>query len=119
MFKENKYVRYPDFFIDNRIVIDAKYKHLGYTDIARDDIHQIITYLHVLKAKGTYLAYPIDNNEESDIRNIGSLKGFGGEVGLIGLKIPQNASCLSDFHDVISKEEAIVINKLSQLICTQ
>lgn len=119
LFKENKYVRYPDFFIDNRIVIDAKYKHLGYTDIARDDIHQIITYLHVLKAKGTYLAYPIDNNEESDIRNIGSLKGFGGEVGLIGLKIPQNASCLSDFHDVISKEEAIVINKLSQLICTQ
>ncbi len=119
LFKENKYVRYPDFFIDNRIVIDAKYKHLGYTDIARDDIHQIITYLHVLKAKGTYLAYPIDNNEESDIRNIGSLKGFGGEVGLIGLKIPQNASCLSDFHDVISKEEAIVINKLSRLICTQ
>lgn len=115
----NKYVRYPDFFIENRIVIDAKYKHLGYTDIARDDIHQIITYLHVLKAKGTYLAYPIDNNEESDIRNIGSLKGFGGKVGLIGLKIPQNASCLSDFHDVISKEEAIVINKLSLLICKQ
>lgn len=115
----NKYVRYPDFFIENRIVIDAKYKHLGYTDIARDDIHQIITYLHVLKAKGTYLAYPIDNNEESDIRNIGILKGFGGKVGLIGLKIPQNASCLSDFHDVISKEEAIVINKLSLLICKQ
>lgn len=115
----NKYVRYPDFFIENRIVIDAKYKHLGYTDIARDDIHQIITYLHVLKAKGTYLAYPIDNNEESDIRNIGSLKGFGGKVGLIGLKIPQNASCLSDFHDAISKEEAIVINKLSLLICKQ
>ena len=119
MFEGNKYVRYPDFFTENRIVIDAKYKHLGHTDIARDDIHQIITYLHVLKAKGTYLAYPINNDDVSDIRIIGSLKGFGGEVGLIGLKVPQNVCCFADFQNAINKEEEMVINKLTLLICKQ
>lgn len=119
LFEGNKYVRYPDFFIEKRIVIDAKYKHLGHTDIARDDIHQIITYLHVLEAKGTYLAYPIDNNEVSDIRYIGCLKGYGGKVGLIGLKIPQNTTNLIDFFNAIRKEEEMIINKLSLLIGNQ
>lgn len=119
LFEGNKYVRYPDFFTENRIVIDAKYKHLGHTDIARDDIHQITTYLHVLKAKGTYLAYPINNDDVSDIRIIGSLKGFGGEVGLIGLKVPQNVCCFADFQNAINKEEEMVINKLTLLICKQ
>ena len=119
LFEGNKYVRYPDFFTENRIVIDAKYKHLGHTDIARDDIHQITTYLHVLKAKGTYLAYPINNDDVSDIRIIGRLKGFGGEVGLIGLKVPQNVCCFADFQNAINKEEEMVINKLTLLICKQ
>ena len=119
LFEGNKYVRYPDFFTEIRIVIDAKYKHLGHTDIARDDIHQITTYLHVLKAKGTYLAYPINNDDVSDIRIIGSLKGFGGEVGLIGLKVPQNVCCFADFQNAINKEEEMVINKLTLLICKQ
>lgn len=119
LLEDNHYERFPDFYLTKKMVIDAKYKHLGYVNIARDDIHQIISYLHVLEAKGTYLAYPVNNNEKSDIRNIGYLKGLGGAVGLIGLKIPQNASCLSDFQYVISKEEEFVINKLSRLICMQ
>lgn len=116
LFEGEKYVRYPDFFLKKRIVIDAKYKHLGHTDIARDDIHQIISYLHVLGAKSTYLAYPVDKNEDSYIKKIGCLKGFGGDVGLIGLKIPQDAGILADFFNAISQEEEMIINELSLLI---
>ena len=119
LLEDKHYERFPDFYLTKKMVIDAKYKHLGYVNIARDDIHQIISYLHVLEAKGTYLAYPVNNNEKSGIRNIGYLKAFGGEVGLIGLKVPQNVCCFADFQKAINKEEERVINKLSLLIREQ
>lgn len=50
----------------------VKYKHLGHTDMARDDIHQIISYLHVLEAKSAYLAHPADSIDTSYIKSIGS-----------------------------------------------
>jgi McrBC 5-methylcytosine restriction system component len=109
-----KYVRFPDFFLKEKIVIDAKYKHLGHADIARDDIHQIISYLHVLDAKGAYLAHPFDGNDDSYVSNIGTLNGMGGNVGLIGLKIPQDASSLGDFLNAISNEEEIITKWFSQ-----
>lgn len=116
LLEDNHYERFPDFYLTRKIVIDAKYKHLGNTNIARDDIHQIISYLHVLEAKGTYLAYPVDKNEASFIREIGRLKGLGGDIGLIGLKIPQDVDSLTDFFNAISQEEEIIINDLSLII---
>lgn len=116
LFAGNNYVRYPDFFLTDKIVIDAKYKHLGYADIARDDIHQLISYLHVLKAKGAYLAHPVDGNEATPIREVGCLKGLGGAVGLIGLKIPQNVDCIDKFDEEIRPEEKAITDGLSQLI---
>lgn len=104
LFEGNSYIRYPDFFKENQTVIDAKYKRIGFGDIARDDIHQIITYMHVLNARSAFVAYP-KSYGESSIDVIGILNGLKGEVGTIGLKIP-TAESFHDFQRQIDDEIA-------------
>lgn len=96
LFEGNSYIRYPDFYRHKTAVIDAKYKRIGGKEIARDDIHQLITYLHVLGVPSAYIAYPKTTGETA-IDTIGILKGMHGEVGLLGLKIPQGADSFRTF----------------------
>lgn len=115
LFKGDKYPRYPDFYSDD-CVIDAKYKHLGNADIARDDIHQIISYLHVLSAQKAMLAYPADRAEATSIHHIGTLKGMGGDIALMGLRIPQQASSFEEFIKQIENEVTILNNNISAML---
>jgi len=88
LFKNEKYARYPDFYHKMKnTVLDAKYKNLGgaYSELERNDIHQIISYIHVLKAKIGGFVYPFLKDEKSQI---GILNGYEGEVFKYGLKIP-------------------------------
>ena len=104
---------YPDFYRQHpndkdgfqSFVLDAKYKRLGYgvpvdqqdgkdsinrISICRDDLFQMITYMHVLPAKHCALIYPIEVSETNDFNVVKSeprnLNGFGGEI--LGLGIP-------------------------------
>lgn len=107
----NKY--FPDFYRktkddndgDLSFVLDAKYKRLGKNSaideqngtnnvsISRDDLFQMITYLHVLPAKKCALIYPIEPNETSNCEIVESspreLNGLGGEIYGIGLRVPK------------------------------
>lgn len=68
---------YPDFYrgkqttpenMEGNFVLDAKYKHLDVirnNDIldgsfSRDDLHQLITYMHILPSRSGALIYPFD-----------------------------------------------------------
>ncbi len=106
------YVSYPDFYLKGKIVIDAKYKHVKEDKIAREDIHQIITYLHALNAKTTCLAFPIDNDRETNITPVGILNGQKGYVALIGLKIPQECSSFEEFVRAMECESKSLENKI-------
>ena len=105
---------FPDFYIqvkgdtegEKSFVLDAKYKRLdkgkhideqseeNSISICREDLFQMITYMHVLPAKHCALLYPIEPNEK--MTNQGKviksearvLKGLGGEIYGYGLKIP-------------------------------
>lgn len=103
LFDNESYPRYPDFHNRNATVIDAKYKRLVSNSIARDDLHQIITYLHVLNARSAFVAYPKDSGESS-IEFIGTLKGMGGKIGQISLKIPQKVNSFRDFQERMDAE---------------
>lgn len=85
--------------------MDAKYKALSYEvkkddetfeDIKigfrRDDIHQLVTYMHILQySKGAFI-FPdkySDSHSESNIRSLSKwreLNGFGGKLMLSDLK---------------------------------
>ncbi len=130
---------YPDFYMRNdcaktSFVLDAKYKRLGFemkTDghddektntiaIGRDDLFQMITYMHVLPARHCALLYPIEL-EESNTSDIvlsspRQLLGDGGKI--IGIGIPiANTREYSDFckfQGEIEKQLVIVIEKYHQ-----
>ena len=88
----NRVERFPDFY-KNGLVLDAKYKRLlgkEAENIDRNDMHQIITYMHVLKSNLGAFIFPIKSNNLSDNvseTSLGVLNGFAGEVKLYGIPI--------------------------------
>src|SRR5574344_2108566 len=98
--------RYPDFYRPRNkdkdegsdIILDAKYKNLEDKSIDRDDMHQIISYMHVEKAilGGVLFPRQKSNNPNSINKTIGTLRGYGGTILSFGMPIPQ-----------ITKEEPI------------
>ncbi|WGK69639.1 hypothetical protein P0082_01905 [Candidatus Haliotispira prima] len=96
---------YSDFYRESDdkqpgLVLDAKYKHLEGNEIGRDDLYQMVTYLHVLQAQKGILVYPHSDKqgESGGYNKKGILNGLGGELGLYGLTIP-SASPALDYRD--------------------
>ena len=136
----NKY--YPDFYkkgeddIDGikSIVLDAKYKRLGHgaikdgqnisnkISICRDDLFQMITYMHTLPAKHCALLYPIEPDElqNANINKIfvsdsRKLKGYGGEIYGYGIKISA-VKGIKDFWDEMDKTEKKLCEDLKNVL---
>ena len=117
LFDNNTYSRYPDFYKkDNSVIIDAKYKHLNIKEIDRNDIHQIISYLHVLKSDEGYLLYPInEKTKTNEIDKIGELNGYKGVLYRYGFKIPQKCNTYKEFSELIENSE----NRLIEIFKNQ
>lgn len=102
--------RYPDYFKDGYI-LDAKYKHLDNNRIDRNDMHQVISYMHVEQAHIGGFLYPT-TNENSPISKLGNLRGHGGSIYNIGVYIPQNVLSYKEFCEQFNA----VTNKLKHKI---
>mgnify|MGYP003447396082 CR=1 FL=1 len=123
--------RYPDFYKGNQLpknsdfemlqnqseinyVLDAKYKRLNGDDIdevsahfSRDDLHQIVTYLHILPAKTGGLIYPLEKSTEKRIvksKQERTIFGYGGLVSTFGVPIP-NVSSYEEFNNSMKEIE--------------
>ena len=121
IYEDNTVPRYPDFYKgkqksqkDTNIVVDAKYKHIeSLTKINREDLHQIITYLHILPAQNAYLIYPDDHNNE--IVKPKTISGLQGKIGIIGVPIPQKEEHFDSFYTAMQKtEKDLLINHFLQ-----
>lgn len=139
----NKYKRYPDFMMSG-IIADAKYKNLlskansserVYDIIQRDDLNQMISYLHITSSKvGIFIGptevvlfdsntgnyYPDDtvafSTQEIQILKVGDLMGDGGQIIIIGVNIPQTAKSYKDFEADMSCAEKVLLTKLKTII---
>lgn len=63
--------------------MDAKYKHMEKSTIDGDDMHQIISYMHILDMEIGSFIYPKEttaNDIKTDTHDIGVLNGKGGMV---------------------------------------
>ena len=113
----NGYTRYPDFLSRKRsLVMDAKYKRLGPgASFGREDIHQMVTYMYMLRAKRGIFLYP---DSVTELRRIGTLGdgdvgGYPGVVEACSLKIPCLTMKYKDFSQSILEEEQVFIKNLS------
>lgn len=101
--------RYPDFYKQD-FILDAKYK--GYTDkrvseVDRDDLHQLITYMYIKQAAHGGLVYPSILSDTA--LSPAKLCGYGGTISLYGMTIPQSVSSWSDFQSsMLHNEETLI-----------
>ena len=129
-------IYYPDFYrrndcVEKSFVLDAKYKRLGFEvkadgqedektntiAIGREDLFQMITYMHVLPARNCALLYPIEPYESNTSAIVPSsprqLHGDGGEIIGIGIPIVNEAefSKYCDSQGIIEKQLVVEIEK--------
>lgn len=101
---------YPDFYKPNEIILDAKYKRLN-GGVGRDDLYQVVSYMHTMHIdKGGFL-YPNDFDEDNKSVTY-KLAGYGGTISVIGLNIPQIAQSSLDFKKQIQEEEVFLIERI-------
>ena len=126
-----KYLRYPDFMKDN-VIADAKYKNMlkpvptsrhYYDYIQRDDLHQMIAYMHITSSSTGVLICPTSlsvmdietgeftenfdlafRRDELTVCKVGSLSGDGGVIQIIGVNIP---AAVSSYEEFVSKMSCI------------
>ncbi|MGN0728554.1 McrC family protein [Treponema sp.] len=112
--KQNPNFTYGDEIPEENCILDAKYKPLGNHSVRREDVHQIVTYMHILPAKRAGLIYPHKPNDEdfSAVPKSYTVKGMGGTLSVFGVKIPQNAENYQDFKAQMKSEEERLVRIL-------
>lgn len=114
LFEDKSGIRYPDFYKDD-IVLDAKYKRLGSYDkvsnIDRNDLHQLITYLAVLKASNGGFVAPI-SERQTNIPSA-SLNGIGSTLFIFGMEICKTATSYKDFCRKMNETEMKFLESLN------
>ena len=112
LFTDNySYPRYPDFYKEN-FVLDAKYKNLT-TSVEREDIHQIISYMYVRKAKLGGFVFPT-KDKKANCESIGTLYGYRGRISLWNINIPQNKTTFENFTNEMKTQEQRTISILTK-----
>ena len=114
LFEGRKGQRFPDF-IGEDIIIDAKYKDYAgkyVSDIQRDDLHQVISYLYISKAHTGAFIFPSKENKPHI--DSAALNGYGGKMHLIGLPISV-ADNYADFTREMRQNESILIDNVLEL----
>ena len=133
IFKDrNKYIRYPDFIKDD-VIADAKYKvllhkskDLIYEDLSRDDLNQMISYLHITSSRNGIFVNPLSfqvmNPETGQMfpetafcARVGELYGDSGIIYIIGMNIPQHCGRYQEFLEHMSHNEKVLLGKIKEI----
>lgn len=114
----NNYPLYPDHHYENKnggdIVFDSKYKFWN-EEKNSHDIHQVLAYMYITKAKTGGIIYPQENYNESDNQlNPKKISGYNGDWWQIPFKIPDAAT--DEFEDEIDKNEKAFLNTIERLV---
>ena len=106
LFDRNSRRLYPDFWKDDYI-LDAKYKHLD-KGVGREDLYQVVTYMHCMKASNGGFVYPSDIHNEQRYQ----LANDGGKINVIGINVKHQCDSFGDYVKKMQAEENAVINGL-------
>ena len=111
--KHRSGLRYPDFYKKD-FVLDAKYKRMDSYDkvsnIDRNDIHQVITYMTNLKAtKGGFVA-PLEQKQSKVPTS--HLKDSNSTLSIFGIEISKTKSSYADFCDSMKTKERDFIDSI-------
>ncbi len=90
---------YPDFYRKgigkNGYILDAKYKRLQ-NGVGREDLYQVVTYMHTMKIDHGGFIYPLEPNQ-SAVQSEYKLAGYNGYIHVFGVRIPNAEIDYLDF----------------------
>ena len=119
--RDQSFLAYPDFYrlssestvAEPRadLVLDAKFKRYDTYAPARDDIVQMLSYLHVLKAPRALLLCPTQRADP--LVSHYEFCGLGGTVDVAFLPIPTQAESFADFCMQMAQAEAELLASLA------
>lgn len=119
--RDQSFLAYPDFYrlssestvAEPRadLVLDAKYKRYDTYTPARDDIVQMLSYLHVLKASRALLLCPTQRADP--LVSHYEFCGLGGTVDVAFLPIPAQAESFAQFCTQMAQAEAELLASLA------
>ena len=111
---------YPDFYCENSredsndgIILDAKYKRLE-NGLVRDDLYQIISYMHTMKISTGGFVYPQKEKEELAEQNSKKyyLANNTGIIKTFGFVVPQCETDYEPFQRKIQKMETELVREI-------
>ena len=111
---------YPDFYCENSsedsndgIILDAKYKRLE-NGFVRDDLYQIISYMHTMKIPTGGFIYPQKEKENLSEQKSAKyhLANNTGIIKTFGFEVPQNVSEYTSFCKKMENSEKELIDTL-------
>ncbi len=105
----------PDFYKKRTLVFDAKYKNPNSEDSHRADRHQIVAYMHTLKADCGGFIYPGKDAQECKIGKV-TLNGYGGSVYQLQIPIPAQASSYPNFMAEMGLKEQEFMGMIEGLL---
>ena len=120
-FDKNHRKIYPDFYKPNKdddsqdgFILDAKYKHLQ-NGVGREDLFQVVTYMHTMNIKNGGFIYPADSLTDSNSK-LWTLAGLGGTIHVCGMKIPTNKEKFDDFCKDMEAQEKQLLEAIQERI---
>lgn len=118
---------YPDFYREKSaddsdgMIVDAKYKRLE-QGLVRDDLYQIISYMHTMRISVGGFLYPHSSQKVSAPaprngleREVYQLAGYGGSISSLGLPILQNATTYGQFKDFMEARERELLKAIEEM----
>ena len=111
-YRKNSRENETDFTKNDGIILDAKYKTLE-NGLVRDDLYQIISYMHTMQISQGGFIYPLPSNQVFP-QNIKPyrLAGLGGTVTVYRMPIPESSSYEEFRTHMKNAEKAILQNIL-------
>ena len=90
--------------------------------VGREDLYQIVTYMHTMKIMRGGFIYPIEDNISTELlvnKYKLSENGFGGEIKLLGIKIPSTEGKslqekYNNFHERMKSIESCLLHEIEQ-----
>ena len=105
----------PDYYVKGSIVLDAKYKSPDKEESRRSDRHQIVAYMHTLKANCGGFIYPGEDAQQIQIGEPARLHGNGGTVYQLQMPIPSQAHSFNEFAQAMRNWEEELKERISNL----
>lgn len=104
LFENQSAVRYPDF-MGTGIILDAKYKRYAgckVSEIDREDLSQIISYMYVEKAHHGVVLCPGGSKIQT---RSSTLRGYGGTMSIVELPISSKSEYKSFNSEMLDNEK--------------